>query len=708
MWGATGVGVGAIVGGGILALAGVALQTAGPSAIVAFAINGALAVATALSFAELATAFPASGGCYTFARRLLSIRNGFAVGWVVWSAYLVAAVLYALGFAFFALAGVEQLLGYSPGGRPLVLLVALLAVGGYTLRLSVRSGGGGQWETIGKLVVFAVLVIAGLVQLGAAPDGTTSRGLTPFWAGGVSGVLAAMGGTFIALQGFDLVAAVAGEVKSPRKVIPRAMLLSLGIALLVYLPLLFVVATVGNTGGDIVALATKHPETVIAEAARAYLGTTGFALVVVAGVLSMLSALNANLLAASRVAASMATDRTLPRVLASPRMAIYASSVAVAAFMLMIPDVASAGASASLVFLLVFALAHFEALLLRARGAGGSDVFRAPFFPWLPAGAGLACLALAVWQALLAPSAAAVVVVWMALGGLLYAAAFADRAELLDAWSEAHDPELQRIRGREPLVLAPIANPASAPAIVSVSHALAPRGFGRVLLLTVVHPETRDGPGALSDAHRVLDEGMGWSLRAGQSPEALLTIAPEPWPEIARVARSYNCEALVLGLSKLDAVIHDGALEQLLNEVHADVGILRAPLAWRLEDARRILVPVGGRGRHDELRARVLGSLLRTAEREVTFLRVLAAGADADAVRQAEYGLAKLADTMGSPKTELRIAEDVVGEVVAAASEADLVLLGLRREGRRRLFSEVSLRIAGSTSGATLMLSRGV
>ena len=60
--GATGVGVGAIVGGGVLALAGVAFETAGPGAIVAFALNGFVAVLTALSFAEMSSAFPESGG----------------------------------------------------------------------------------------------------------------------------------------------------------------------------------------------------------------------------------------------------------------------------------------------------------------------------------------------------------------------------------------------------------------------------------------------------------------------------------------------------------------------------------------------------------------------------------------------------------------------------------------------------------------------
>ena len=79
--GATGVGVGVIVGGGILALFGVAFAAAGPAAILAFALNGFIAVLTALSFAEMSSAFPESGGTYTFARKVLSVRAAFVVEW---------------------------------------------------------------------------------------------------------------------------------------------------------------------------------------------------------------------------------------------------------------------------------------------------------------------------------------------------------------------------------------------------------------------------------------------------------------------------------------------------------------------------------------------------------------------------------------------------------------------------------------------------
>ncbi|MBA2244364.1 MAG: amino acid permease, partial [Gemmatimonadetes bacterium] len=109
MVGATGIGVAAIVGGGILVLGGVAVAEAGASAIVAFALNGAIALLTALAFAELATAFPTNGGQYVYARRAFSVRAAFGVGWLMTFAHVVAAVLYALGFAAYAVAALEAL-----------------------------------------------------------------------------------------------------------------------------------------------------------------------------------------------------------------------------------------------------------------------------------------------------------------------------------------------------------------------------------------------------------------------------------------------------------------------------------------------------------------------------------------------------------------------------------------------------------------------
>ena len=729
--GATGVGLGAIVGGGILVLAGVAFRTTGPGAIAAFAANGLIAVVTALSFAELSTAFPESGGAYTYARKVLSVRVAFAVGWVLWFAYIVAGVLYALGFAEYAVLALSETwraaTGRAPGwlsGRGPVVFLALAATGAYTLSLIRKATGGGQWVTVGKVVVFAILIFAGAWALLGRPPGTVGAGLTPFLPRGGLGLLQAMGFSFIALQGFEVIAAVAGEVRRPERTLPRAMLLSLGVALAIYLPLLLVVSTAGvPAGSSIVELSEADPETVMANAARHYLGPTGFALVVVAALLSTLSALQANILAASRVASSMASDRALPSVLShthptrhTPLVALYATALAIVATLLALPGVAAAGAAASLVFLLSFAMAHWTAYLARKRSGGRRLPFRTPWFPVVPAVGGAACLGLALFQAFAVPSAGAIVAVWLGLGVLLYLSVFARQAQRVDAFEEAASPDLVRLRGRSPLVLVPVANPDSAAALVAVAGALAAPEVGRVLLLSVLAR-----PAALEDlaeaevhvlsAQAVLGRALASSFATGHLPEALLTVAPTPWAEIARVARTHRCESLLLGLQRLDAPVGEEGttpLEGLLNEVDCDVGVLRAPAGWSLAEAGRILVPVAGLGGHDELRARLLGSLCRTTPRTLTFMRVLPSAAAAVEEEAARRALTRLAsdESPSPPAVELVRSDDVVAAVTEAASAHDLLVLGLPRRRGQTVLGGLALQLVAQVGCSVILLSR--
>ena len=287
--GAVGVGVGAIVGGGILVLAGVAFVHTGPGAAVAFAGCGLVAFLTALSYAEISTAFPESGGTYAFAVKFLGVRAAFGIGWVLWFAYIVAGVLYALGFASFAslaLEGLWSALGSDPpsmlGGRNFQLFMAIGATAAYVLLLLRKSSGGGHAATVGKVVLFVLLILVGAVAIARQPLAVSGEALTPFFSGGTKGLFVAMGFTFIALQGFDLIPAIAGEIKNPRRVIPRAMFISLGVALIVYIPLLLVVATVGSPGSSISELAAAQPDTIMAVAIESYMGRFGYWIVIVA------------------------------------------------------------------------------------------------------------------------------------------------------------------------------------------------------------------------------------------------------------------------------------------------------------------------------------------------------------------------------------------------------------------------------------------
>lgn len=724
---ATGVGVGAIVGGGVLALAGVAFATAGPSAIVAFALNGVIAVLTAMSFAELASRFPESGGTYTYARKVLTVEAAFAVGWVVWFASVVAAVLYALGFAVFLVPFLDQLFraaGAVPpewiGGRFALLTYALGAVGFYIWSLTRSTAGGGEWATAGKVLVFSFLILAGFWVL--VTDLPTISELTgrfrPFLHKGGSGVAQAMGYTFIALQGFDLIAAVGGDVKNPERNIPRAMFLSLATAVVIYIPLLFLIVAVGAEGRPIAAVAADNPEILVATAARNFLGPAGYWLVVVAGVLSMLSALQANLLAASSFARTMAADRTLPRQFegVSPRFgtpvaAIKLTGVMVAFVLVAVPDVAAAGAVSSLIFLASFALAHAIAYLVRKRASIRSP-FQTPAFPAVPLVGGSACVALGLYQALAVPAAGVLAALWLSMGAVLYMTHLAPRARVVDASTEGLDPQIIRLRGRSPVVLVPIANPASASMLVKMARALAPQAVSRIQLLSVVQkPREWHGEGippVLADTQRVLVGALAAAMEMDLQPEALITVHDDPWHEIARIARRGGCEKILLGVGELGDSLMSGPLERLIGTVDANVAILRAPSDWNPDKAVNILVPARGGREQSAVRARLLGNLGRSASRRVTYLSVLPMAADRTDVARSELDLRRLAndEAPGSGTVVVARSDDLVAEVVGRSADCDLLILGLQRRGRRqRVFGEVVSQIARSTNCPLLMMS---
>lgn len=725
--GATGVGVGAIVGSGILALAGIAFETTGPSAILAFALNGCIALLTVYSFSELAARFPQSGGTYTYARNVLTVEAAFGVGWVVWFASVVGAVLYAMGFAVFFVPFAEQIAllanGEVPswvGSRLALVVYALIAVGYYKLRLTRAAGGPGQWETVGKVVVFVVLVVAGFLALAseAPAPGALSARFRPFFSDGLAGLAQAMGYTFIALQGFDLIAAVGGDVRDPERNVPRAMFLSLGTALVIYLPLLFLIVAVGFPDQPVVEAAAENPGILVAVAVRNFMGTAGYWLVMAAGLLSMLSALQANLLAASRFARTMGADRTLPPRFArlapgtgTPTAAVRFSAIVIAFLVIAIPNVAAAGAAASLIFLASFALTHMIGYLARKR-TGKPRGFRTPFFPVIPVVGGSACLAIGLYQAVAVPPAGVLAALWLGVGAVLYSLYLAPRARTVDASSEGRDPQRMKLRGRRPVVLAPIANPGSAETMVTMAKALAPPEVSRVQLLSVVAPPRSypdEGlPRGVRDAQAVLGGALSTALKVDLRPEALITLHDDPWGEIARVAEATRCESLLLGVGRLDDSLMTGSLAELIGAVDTDVVILRAPAEWTPEQARRILVPSRGGRDQSPVRARLLGSLTREAARDITFLGVLSENAGPAMHRRAQRDLERLAwdEVGGGAHAELAVAEDLVSEVSRRVADTDLLILGFHRSGRRRaVFSTRMLTIARATECPLIMIS---
>lgn len=693
------VGLGGIVGGGILALLGVALSRSGASALLAFCLNSILAIVTAMSFAEMATAFPQSGGTYAYARRVLPVQLAFAVGWVVWFASVVAGALYALGFSAYAIlalgsAAPDLLFPFADK------ILAVVAVLFYAALQSRSSDGGGELETIGKTLLFVVLILAGGWQMLKLSPRQVGDAFTPFFSGGTEGLFQAMGFTFIAFQGFDLIAAIAGEVKDPQKNLPRSMIGSLLVATSIYIPLLIVIATVGIPSGETLAgFAERNPDTVVALSARLFMGETGYWLVIVAALLAMLSAMQANLAAACRMAQSMAWDRTLPDHLQHPRGALLASGGLMLLLIVFIPDVGTAGATASLVFLLSFALVHFCCLLARRRRGGTTPGFKVPGFPYVPRIAGYCCLALALFQGANVPSAGVAAAAWLTLGGGLFLSLLAKRAAVTDAAQEARDPELIQLRGRFPLILVPVANPASASGMLTIANALAPPHTGKVVLLTVVQSAQQ-----VESAQEVLSQALERSLLGRARPSLLFTLSDTPWAEINRVCLDHRCECLLLGFSGADAEERLKDLSTLIRAVRCDVVVVRIGEGKELSEVKKVLVPVAGKGGNDALRARFLNSLARNQDIVCTYLRLLPEFAPQSEYQSAEGRLRRLVDDelQGRAEAQVERERDFASRLVAESSRADITVLGL--QAGDHAFGSLLLEVARKTDTTLIVI----
>lgn len=168
------IGVGAMIGAGIFVLTGLAAGQAGPALLLAFFLNGIIALFTAASYAELGAAMPEAGGGYAWVREGLSTYFGFLSGWMSWFAQAIACSLYSLGFGSFAarlliLAGIAPF-GLSEATLGLALAVFAAAIFTYiNFRGAAETGRVGSILTLAKVVILLILILFGLKALANRP-----------------------------------------------------------------------------------------------------------------------------------------------------------------------------------------------------------------------------------------------------------------------------------------------------------------------------------------------------------------------------------------------------------------------------------------------------------------------------------------------------------------------------------------------------------
>ncbi|MXV93154.1 MAG: amino acid permease [Chloroflexi bacterium] len=741
------IGVGAMIGAGIFVLTGIAAGTAGPALILAFALNGVITVLTAMVYAELGSAIPEAGGGYLWVKEGLPGPNGFLAGWMSWFAHAVAGSLYGVGFGGF-IYELMRILLLDPAAHhdehagvflqgPLqlpfgitltegevvqklfaVLIILLFLYINY--RGTSETGAVGNIVTVLKVIIIGIFIVSGLFVIFGEP--ARVEAFQPFDPNGIIGIVSAMGLTFIAFEGYEIIVQAGEEVREPRKNIPRAVFLSLAIVVPIYM--LVAVVIIGAVdppeGVPIFEWLGELGEIGIARAAAQFMPFGTF-LIMVGGLLSTMSALNATTFSSTRVSFAMGRDRALPDRFSSvsaktrtPHVALGWSGVLIlfVALTLPIEDVA---ASADIMFILLFLQVNLAVITIR--GKYGKDLkygFLLPFFPILP------MIAIGMQFLLLLSLFNVSILAWVYAsvwvgGGLLiyffYANPRQERAQ--------RSPVLQQTELMTPVldapyrVLVPVANPDSLTTLLPPAVHAAKLNNGKVTLLHIV---TVPSPTPLSSGYRYLQASDALQKQAiamvadeDVAVEYIVRVARRIAPAIIDTAREQHADLVVIGwqgTTQIDGISTLGAnIDRVLAETNCDVMMLQPGDSAA---ATRILVPVA----EPRQVAYSLGLVQQFSDDlQLDLLHVFSADATSAQRERTTRALQRQIDAIkldgGQVNLLLEQSPDRIDAIVQAAKGYDYVVLGVTREPRvRQRFTggNTSMIIADRTDTPVLLV----
>ncbi|MDA0312925.1 MAG: amino acid permease [Gemmatimonadetes bacterium] len=725
---ATMIGVGAMIGAGIFVLTGIAAGVAGPASILAFALNGGVTLLTAFAYAELASAIPEAGGGYAFVKRAFPGAVGFTAGWMLWFAYTVACSLYALGFAGYFW---EFFLRYTPGVAEMVFgvvgqhgasLIVTLLVGTLFIRLNARGAGvTGQAEnvlTVAKLIILAVFISYGLRAVGAEPAQVTEA-FNPFFANGMGGVFVAMGLTFIAFEGYDLIATVAEEIKDPEKNIPKATFISLAITVVMYLLILFVALAVRTPDGTPSwQFLGNHGETAIVRAAESFMPAFGVAVIVFGGLLSTMSALNATIMASSRVAFSMGRDRWLPRSVATihperrtPHVAIMLTGVILLVMAVTLP-IEAIGSAASLIFLLTFAMVNLSVIVLRRKAPEIPRRYKVPFYPFVPILGIVLNIFLALYQFTFQPLAWYVTIGWVVTGLLLYYGYFEKQSAAVQP--QVLEAPIPSEAATTDAVVVPLHNPDTAGILLDYANAIARSRQKPLVAFSVVEvPRQLPIHEGLRFAHH--REGLVKAAREHANHNDMelatdLVVAHRAHDGILAGAKRYDADFMVMGwkgyTDTRDRIFGEVA-DKVIRHAPCDLALLKIEKARR---PKRCLFPTAG-GPNASLAAEMLNVLAPAFGMSVTACYVVPVGASDVERREADRWMSKTLERLEvDVEVERKIIEatSVAGGIALESRDYDLVVLGAAREPflSQVMFGEIPEKVARFSPADVLVVKR--
>ncbi|OLZ74800.1 amino acid permease [Streptomyces sp. IMTB 2501] len=390
LWQLTAIGVGGIIGAGIFTLAGtVANGTAGPAVLVSFLIAGVASACAALSYAEFAGLIPKAGSAYTYGYAVLGEFAGWFIGWDLLLEYTAIVAVVAIGISGYFSFLVEEMganlphwmLG-APGtgdGHRVDLFAAILCLLiAWLLNLGMRSAA--RFETL--VVALKVLVV--LLVIGVGVFHIDTANYHPFFPYGVGGAFTGAATVFFAVFGYDAMSTAAEESKDAQRHMPKAIIYSLAISMVLYVAACLVLTGMQNY---------KHinKESGFSTAFKS-VGLNALADVIAVGaIIGILTVMFTFMLGVTRVWFSMSRDGLLPKWFARTHPTrhvptrvtwiVGAGSAAIAGFV----PIGSAAELTNIGILLAFVVVCTAVIVLRYRQPELPRTFITPGMPVVPA-----------------------------------------------------------------------------------------------------------------------------------------------------------------------------------------------------------------------------------------------------------------------------------------------------------------------------------
>jgi amino acid transporter/nucleotide-binding universal stress UspA family protein len=720
------IGVGGMIGAGIFVLTGIAAGLAGPALVLAFFLNGLVTLLTALSYAELGSAFPEAGGGYLWVKEGLGGAQGFLAGWMSWFAHAIAGSLYALAFGRFAsellvMAGVP-ILGLSVHQMTLGLMTLIIIF--FT---TVNYRGASETGTVGNIVTMTKVTILGLFTIfGIIAMVRTEAWHTRFTSGflpnGLMGVFLAMGLTFIAFEGYEIIAQSGEEVVNPKRNIPRAVFLAVLIAVTIYI-------LVGVTAiGAVIPpdglkayqyLGLQKELAIVDVASQVFPFGVGAVVLLFSGLVSTMSALNATTYSSSRVSFAMGRDHNLPSFFAyihpqrhTPQWAVLISGglMIVMAWSLPLESVAAA---ADIMFLLLFLQVNVALMTLRHKMPDLSRGFVVPWFPIVPVIAILCNALLALNLFSYRPIAWYFGIGWIVAGLLAYYTYFSK----IEAMERPKEILLEEVLvSRDYSVLVPVATQEQARILGQIGAILAQANSGEVLALHVVRvpPQLTLGEGRLLlKGGRSYLETVIQQAKEREVPVHTIIRLGRNVAEAVRKTVDENASDLVVlgwpGYTNTAGRLYGSVIDPIVDDPPTDIAVVR----YRARrPVRSILVPVAGgpNSRRAVKMAAVMAMAGEAGPARVTLLHVVPIGARNGALVRAQQVINYTLEGINYQHIEPRVVEgpNVVDAVLRESEGYDLIILGATNEPlfENLLLGNIAEQIAKRAKITVIMIKR--